>query len=89
VKLSSGFAVNPHLKDKPYWEISFADNGIGFDPTHNEVVFEVFQKINNSPNCGPGVGLAIVKKIIDHHGGEIFADSIPGEGTCFRMYFPE
>lgn len=89
VKIPSGFSVHPHLKDKPYWEISFSDNGIGFDPTYREVVFEVFQKINNSPNCGAGVGLAIVKKILNHHGGDIFADSSPGEGTCFRMYLPE
>jgi signal transduction histidine kinase len=89
LKIPSGSKINSILKDEVYWEISFADNGIGFDNKYRDVVFEVFQKIGNSPNCGPGVGLAMVRKILNHHGGEIFADSKPGEGTCFRMYFLE
>jgi PAS domain S-box-containing protein len=87
--IPSGFSTNRRLKDAPYWEISFADNGIGFDKKYNDIVFEIFQRIGNSPNCGEGVSLAIVKKILHNHGGDIFADSKPGEGTCFRMYFPE
>jgi len=88
-KIPSGFKINSSLKDEPYWEISFSDNGIGFDNKYNDIVFEVFQKLGNSPNCGDGIGLAIVKKILNNHGGEIFADSNPAKGTCFRMYFPE
>lgn len=88
-KIPSGFKIDPSLKDEPYWEICFSDNGIGFDNKFKDIVFEVFQKIDNSPNCGAGVGLAIVKKIMINHGGEIFADSKPGKETCFRMYFPE
>ena len=88
LKIPSGLRINPNLKEVPYWEIRFADNGIGFDQKYNNLVFEAFQRIGNSPNCGAGVGLAIVKKILNNHGGEIFADSKPGEGTCFRMYFP-
>jgi two-component system CheB/CheR fusion protein len=87
-KISSGLKIHSNLKDAPYWEISFADNGIGFDNKYKELVFDVFQKIENTPNCGPGVGLAIVRKILNNHEGEIIADSKPGEGTCFRMYFP-
>lgn len=89
LKILSGIKIHSNLKDQPYWEISFSDNGIGFDNKYNEIVFEVFQKIKNSANCGAGVGLAIVKKIINNHNGEIFADSKPGEGTCFRIYLPE
>lgn len=88
-RILSGINIHSNLKDHPYWEISFYDNGIGFDNKYKEVVFEVFQKINNSQNCGSGVGLAIVKKIINNHNGEIFAESKPGEGTCFRIYLPE
>jgi len=89
LKIPSGSKINADLKDIPYWEISFTDNGTGFDNKYKDVVFEVFQKIGNSPNCGAGIGLAIVKKIIVNHNGEIFAESKPNEGTCFRMYFPE
>lgn len=88
-KIPSGEKVNSILKDEPYWEINFTDNGIGFDHKYKDIVFDVFQKIHNSPNCGAGVGLAIVKKVMNNHGGEIFAESTPGEGTCFRMYFPQ
>lgn len=89
VKIRSGSDIIPHLKDEPYWEIRFADNGIGFDNKYKDIVFEIFQKIGNSPNCGAGVGLAIVKKILINHGGDIIAESKIGEGTCFRMYLPE
>lgn len=86
--IPSGAAVYSELKDLPYWEVSFRDNGIGFDPKYKDTVFEVFQKIDNAPNTGRGVGLAIAKKIMVNHGGEIFVDSVLGEGTCFRLYFP-
>jgi PAS domain S-box-containing protein len=87
-KIGSGAKIHSNLKDAEYWEISFTDNGIGFDNKYKDLVFDVFKKIENSSNSGQGIGLAIVKKILNNHDGEIFADSKPGEGTCFRMYIP-
>lgn len=87
-KINSGLKISKYLKDEPYWEISYTDNGIGFEDKYRDLVFELFQKIGNSENCGAGVGLSIVRKILQNHDGEIFATSRPDEGTTFRMYFP-
>jgi PAS domain S-box-containing protein len=88
-RITSGAKISASLKDQPYWEIGFADNGIGFEDKYRELVFELFQKVGNSDkNCGDGVGLAIVKKIIHNHDGEIFAHSRPHEGTLFKIYLP-
>jgi PAS domain S-box-containing protein len=69
--------------------IKFADNGIGFDNTHAEKIFEIFQRLHTKDRFeGTGVGLAIVKKIIAMHGGEIRAHSERGEGATFEILLP-
>jgi two-component system CheB/CheR fusion protein len=89
VKISSGSKINKYLRDEAYWEINFADNGIGFDDKYRDLVFELFQHAGNSQNCGAGVGLSIVKKIMHNHDGEVLATSRPGVGSTFRLYLPE
>lgn len=65
--------------------VEVADNGLGIDPEHREKIFLPF--FTTKPT-GTGLGMAIVKKIMDLHGGEIEIDSQPGQGTTVRLIFP-
>lgn len=77
------------IADRPYCHISVSDNGIGFDPKYKEQIFEVFQRLyGNDEYPGTGMGLAIVKRIIDNYEGYITATGKPGQGATFDLYFP-
>ncbi len=72
-----------------YYHLIFSDNGIGFDPQFKDKIFEVFQRLHGKTEyAGTGVGLAIVKKIIDNHRGLITATGELGKGARFDMYIP-
>jgi light-regulated signal transduction histidine kinase (bacteriophytochrome) len=72
------------------WQFSVQDNGIGIDPVYFSRVFEIFQRINTSAEFeGNGIGLSNCKKIILLHNGEIWIDSIPGQGTTFHFTIPK
>ena len=72
-----------------YHQISIVDNGIGFDPEYKERIFQVFQRLHGRQEYkGTGIGLAIVKKIVENHQGLIFGNSIPGQGATFDIYIP-
>jgi PAS domain S-box-containing protein len=76
-------------KNIKYIEISVADNGIGFDVIHAKKIFQVFYRLQpRSESTGSGVGLAIVKKVMNNHGGEVTVQSNPSRGSTFRLYFP-
>jgi len=76
----------PHIK---YCHISVTDNGIGFEKKFYGKIFEVFQKLHSKDEyAGTGIGLAIVKKIVDNHNGHITVTSQLNSGTTFDIYIP-
>lgn len=70
-------------------EFSVCDDGPGIDPKHHERIFELFQQLQNRESGqGSGIGLAVVRKIIEREGGEIRVESALGGGTCFVFRWP-
>lgn len=76
------------LNDDLYSKITVSDNGVGFDPQFRDRIFEVFQRLHDKKFEGTGIGLAIVKKIVDNHNGFISADGKVNDGATFTIYIP-
>lgn len=71
------------------WLISVEDNGAGFDMRDALRVFEPFRRLHRNDDGGTGIGLAICKKIVEHRGGRIWVDSVPGKGSTFQFTIPD
>jgi PAS domain S-box-containing protein len=85
----TGTASNGTVHETQYCHISVSDNGIGFEPQYKDRIFDIFQRLhNNSTYQGTGIGLAIVKKIVENHNGFINATGQLDRGACFDIYIP-
>lgn len=72
-----------------YFELRFIDNGIGFPQQYSEQIFQLFQRLHGKDQySGTGIGLSIVKKIVQLHGGVVAAESVPDSGATFVLWFP-
>ena len=81
--------IDAAIPGKSYRRITVSDNGIGFKPQYKERIFELFQRLHGKDEyAGTGIGLAIVKKIVENHNGMITATGELNQGARFDIYIP-
>jgi len=95
IRMTSEIVAGSQLNQKKlssqidYYHITYTDNGIGFEPKYNELIFEVLQRLHSREEYkGTGMGLAICKRIIENHNGIITATGELNVGARFDIYIP-
>jgi signal transduction histidine kinase len=81
--------IGQHVEDAEHGELIFyvKDNGMGIDPNFHDRIFGMFDKLDPASE-GTGIGLALVKRIIEVHGGTIWLESEAGQGSTFYFTLP-